>query len=176
MTISPADATDALAAVDDARKRGAILRGYSHSGTIAIAWGMVWLSGNLTMQLAPGAAAWVWRVGLVLAIGYSVLRRSEKNGWRAPLTALAMAAFLLLAEAMLGGVDARLHNALTSALVGLAYLMLGIWVGVRFAVLGAAIWGAVVLGWFLFPAALYVLMGLGGGGAFIITGLWLRRA
>lgn len=42
--------------------------------------------------------------------------------------------------------------------------------------IGLAIALAVILGWFVFPAWLYLWLGLGGGGALLLSGLWLRRA
>ena len=60
--------------------------------------------------------------------------------------------------------------------VAAAYVVLGVWAGARFALLGVALGAVVVAGWFVAPSWLFLCLGLGGGGTLLAGGLWLRRA
>lgn len=175
--IAEGEATAALDAIGVARKRSSRLSNYARSGDIVIAWGLVWLIGNLATQWDPRAGGWCWTIGIAAAVTWTMWRsRGQPLDWRGAASALTAFAFLLLIETILGKVDVRTHNVLTSSLVAAIYVGVGIWTGVRFAMLGVALAVMIVLGWFVFPTWLYLWLGIGGGGALIVSGLWLRRA
>jgi hypothetical protein len=52
---------------------------------------------------------------------------------------------------------------------------IGLWGGVRYIVVGAALALVTLFSFFFLQDRFYVAMALAGGGALILTGLWLRR-
>jgi hypothetical protein len=63
-----------------------------------------------------------------------------------------------------------------SAFVAGFYVLQGVWMGQRFAWIGLAIAVCVIAGWFADREHLELWLGVGGGGALIVSGIWLRRA
>ncbi len=179
--IDQTDAASALQAIDRTRRRSFELRGYAHAGDILIGWGLVWLACNLLTYFAPGMR-WAWPVGIVLGTLWSATRSRNKPAGERHSTVRAFAtvatiiglAVLISMIADVRGADQG--NALISAFVAAAYVLQGIWSGPRFAWIGLVLAGFVCAGWFLDRAHLDLWLGIGGGGALIVTGLWLRRA
>ncbi|MEP9359241.1 hypothetical protein [Sphingomonas sp. KR3-1] len=179
--IRPEDAAAALRSIDSARQHGAALRRYAGTASTVMVWGVIWLVCNLLSQFFPwGPKSWL--IGTPLGVLWSILHplpRREGAGidLRASLSIFAgfgiLWLMMLIARPQL---DARSVNALISLLVALAYLITGIWAGMRLALVGTALVLAVCLGWFVFPAWLFLWVGIGGGGALILGGMWLRRA
>jgi hypothetical protein len=61
-------------------------------------------------------------------------------------------------------------------LVATTYVLLGIWIGGRYAAIGIVIAILTMVGFLLLPAHFLLWMAGVGGGALILTGLWLHRA
>lgn len=174
------DAASALHAVDRTRRRSFELRGYAHAGDIVIVWGLVWLVCNLATYFGGPGAGRAWPVGVVIATVYATVRGRGQAGrvprWRAFASVATIIALVLLVAMIAGVHGADQGNALISIFVAAAYVLQGIWTGPRFAWIGLALAGFVCAGWFLDRTHLDLWLGLGGGGALIVTGLWLRRA
>jgi hypothetical protein len=168
-------AGDALAAIQTTRRRSAELRGYARAGDHLIAWGLVWLVGNLTAQFAPAEANWAWMIGIAAAVLFQFFHSRGRTDWRVLATVAGALGFYALAVAIVG-IAPSLQPAFGSLVVAGIYVGMGIWVGPRFAWLGMVIAAVIVLGRFAFPAWLPLSLGLGGGGALIVSGLWLRQA
>jgi hypothetical protein len=60
--------------------------------------------------------------------------------------------------------------------IGWAYVVLGIWMGARLAIMGLLIVAFTLVGFFYLPAYFMLWMALVGGGGLIAGGLWLRSA
>lgn len=170
------DAAAALASVDTARARAGELRGYAHAGDILIAWGLVWLVCNLlTHVFVWGAQSWPF--GVALAVVWSIVRGRRGHGdARAGLTSLVVFAGVALIMLVTGVRDPMTANVAISLTVAAAYVVIGIWTGARFAWIGLALAALVLAGWFVDRTHLYLWLGLGGGGALLLSGWWLRRA
>ena len=54
--------------------------------------------------------------------------------------------------------------------------LLGLWIGWRYTAIGIGIAVLTLVGFFLLPMHFLLWMAGVGGGALILTGLWLRRA
>jgi hypothetical protein len=174
------DAASALDAVDRTRRRAFELRGYAHAGDILIVWGLVWLVCNLATYFGGPEAGGAWPVGVVIASVFSAVRGRGK-GARAPRWRAFASVGTIVVLVVLVSMFAELHsadqgNALISIFVAAMYVLQGIWIGPRFAWIGLALGCFVCAGWFLDRAHLDLWLGVGGGGALIVTGLWLRRA
>lgn len=178
----PDEAAAALRSIAGARQRGAALRRYAGAASTVIVWGVVWLVCNLLTQFFPwGERSWI--LGVPVGILWSVLHplpRHEGAGkadLRVPLSIFAAFGFLWLVMLVARpAIDTGSGNVMVSLLVAIAYVITGIWSGARIALLGVALTAAICLGWFVFPAWLYLWLGLGGGGALILGGIWLARA
>lgn len=175
MTKSPQDAQQALDMVAQGRARASEYRHYAESGPILVAWGLTWIVGYLTAQFAPAAANLVWLIGIVGSILFTVVRPSGCGDGRVLATVATAFGFVALLIAMIGG-DVRIHNAIIALLVAASYIVIGIWSGVRMVWIGLVVALCAALGWFAFPDWLNLWLGLGGGGALLVSGLWLRRA
>lgn len=175
MTESQRDAQQALRMVAQSRRRADEFRNYAEAGPPLIAWGLVWIAGNLTAQFAPASANLVWPVAIAGAVLFTVVKSRRRGDGRIIASIATMFGFAVLSLAMIGG-DARIQNALVVLIVAASYIVIGIWWGMRLVWLGLAVAVAATLGWFVFPEWLYLWLGLGGGGALLVSGLWLRRA
>lgn len=176
--IGRGDATAALASVDDARRRAGELRGYAQAGGTLVLWGMVWLVCNLLSQFFRWGPL-SWPFGILIGVIGSVVqgrRHPTGNDWRIGLTVLAVSNFLALLTVIAGVHDPATMNAAISLTVAAVYVVAGVWAGARFAYVGLALAALVAIGWFGDPRHLYLWLGLGGGGALILSGWWLRRA
>jgi len=171
------DAVSALESIERTRQRAFELRGYAHAGDIVMGWGVVWLVCNLITYFAP-EATFAWPVGIPLAVIWSIWRgRGQgKGGWRAPATAGAIFALVAMVIAITQVETPAEANALITAFVATGYVIQGIWIGQRFAWIGLAIAACVGVAWFIDREHLELWLGIGGGGALILSGLWLKRA
>lgn len=171
------DAASALDAIERTRQRAFELRGYAHAGDIVMGWGLVWPVCNLLHYFAPQVTL-AWPVGIMLATVWSIFRgrRQGKGNWRASASIGTVLALVVLVV-FIAQVDSSAQgNALISAFVAAVYVLQGIWTGQRFAWIGIAIAAFVLIAWFVDRAHLELWLGIGGGGALILSGLWLRRA
>ena len=167
-------ARDSLRTIDTVRRQTFELRQYRHVGSIVVAWGLVWLAGFGALQFIPAVAGWVWPLGWVMALGWTATRPRREGDSRTLaswLVALGLIALLLLV------VRADMPTAaMVFGLVLVAsYLVMGIWAGRRFALLGALVLAAAAYGWWLVPEWFYAALAMGGGAALILGGLWLQR-
>jgi hypothetical protein len=177
--IGQEDAASALASVDTARRRATELRSYAHAGDILIAWGLVWLIGNLASWYEPTWSPWVWPVGIAAAALFSMLRGRVGHGrfdWRVLGTVLAGLGLFAATVVLNGPANPHKYDVLIVLFVATAYVVLGIWAGQRFAWTGLAMAAVALLGWNYDRGHLLLWLGFGGGGALILSGLWLRRA
>jgi hypothetical protein len=179
--IRPEDAAAALRSVDSARHQGAALRRYAGSASTVFVWGLIWLVCNLLSQFFPwGPKSWI--IGVPIGTLWGMLHPlprapGARMDWRLPLSVFTTFFVLwLMGIVAQPRLDARSGDTLISLVVALAYILTGIWSGVRIAVLGIAVLGAIGLGWFVFPAWLFLWLGIGGGGALILGSIWLARA
>ena len=171
------DAVSALASIERTRQRAFELRGYAHAGDIVIGWGLCWLICNLLGYFAP-EFVFAWPIGIVLATLWSIWRgrKSGKGGWQAMASAFTIVGLVALIIAIAQVETPLQGNAMISAFVAAAYVMQGIWSGQRFAWIGLAIAAFVIAGWFADRDHLELWLGIGGGGALILSGIWLKRA
>lgn len=176
-------AEQAMADIERSRGRSFSLRNYARSGPIFAAWGIAWLIMNLTRYYgAPHAdfyGAAVMGAAVLISIVYGRRGRGGGNAARARQLAIssavsgaALTGLLILVAAS----DRALANATVSWIAASLYTVAGIWFGTRISIIGVLL-GLVVLGaWFLAREHFELILGLAGGGALVLTGLWLWRA
>lgn len=181
MTLTRDEAARALAEMEAAQNRSSVLARYAAGGPILMLWGAEWFVCNLVSQYGGAAANWMWPSATLVTIGLSfwLSRRGgagSRKGLRAAATSLAIFAFFFCLFAIVHLASLKAFDAVISLSVGLSYVIVGIWTGLRYAVLGAAVMAAVMVGWLLFPGLFFVWMAVAGGGALALGGLWLGRA
>lgn len=175
MTIDREGAQAALDAVGRTRRHAGELRGYANAGNILMGWGIAWLVANLASQLDPSWARVAWPIAITGGVLWSVVRPRSGFDGRIFGTAIAAAGYVVLMLVLVRP-DPRLANVLISLMVAVGYVVLGIWAGHRFALLGLALVAVILIGWFVVPLWLFACLALGGGGTLLVGGWWLRRA
>lgn len=176
LAVDVAGAAAALDTVARSRRRAGVLRGYAGAGDVVIAWGGLWLVANAVMQVRPALAAMVWALGIAAITGWSMARaRGRRDDWRVLAAAGIAVAYLIVLLAVVRA-DPGTAALLIALLVAAAYGVAGLWAGARFAVLGLMLAAVALGGWLVVPQWLFLCLALGGGGALIAGGWWLKRA
>ena len=67
-------------------------------------------------------------------------------------------------------------GAFVPMLMAAIYMVMGLWLGWRYSAIGGALAVLTLGGFFLLPVHFLLWMAFVGGGALILTGLWLRSA
>jgi hypothetical protein len=175
------DAASALASIETARRRSGELRRYAAAGDKLIGWGLIWLVCNLLTQFAPVWGPKSWLIGVPAGVLWSMTGpglggESGEGAGRYALMGLAVFGFFAAILSVAGVHDPLQANAIISLTVAAVYVVMGIWAGPRFACIGLALAALVLGGWFADRSHIAFWLALGGGGALIVSGLWLRQA
>ena len=168
------EAKDALDAIQHARQQTSELMGYQVSGSVVAAWGVAWIIGFSAMQFVPQSAPWVWGLCWIAALGWTATRPRAPNDTRVLATWAVAVCYVGLITAMVEA-DFREASVIIAIAVASGYTIAGLWAGWRFACLGVLVTVSAVVGWWYFPQFLFLSLGLGGGTALLLGGLWLKR-
>jgi FtsH-binding integral membrane protein len=168
------DAKDALDAIQHARRQTSELIGYQVGGSVVAAWGMAWVAGFSAMQFVPESSHWIWGLCWVAALGWTASRPRAPNDSRVLATWAVAVCYVGLITVIVGA-DVREASVIIALAVAGGYAIAGIWAGWRFACLGGLITVSAIVGWWFFPKLLFLSLGLGGGTALLLGGLWLKR-
>ncbi len=191
MNLSRDDARKALDEIGEARGRVNRTHNYADASPFLILWGVIWLA-NVVTFFRPALSDYVWPIGIAAGVvitawlGVVQARRRGARirqaggdptkifGVRFGLTNGAIMLFFI-AMVIVASPDARQLNAFISLFWTFAYMIAGIWIGWRLAVIGAAASAAILIGYLTLDQAYFLVVGLAGGGSLILGGLWLRR-
>jgi hypothetical protein len=186
--ISTEQATEALknAAVTEKRSRAAY--SYSQSAPYFFVWGTVWLLGYGAEALVPLAhlprswTGWCW-TGLSIAgaaaciiIGRKQALRNGRPAWRAAVLFLIIWLYFFASFSVLPPHSEQQVGAYIPLLFAAIYSAIGLWLGLRYILVGAFMAAATLGAYFLLHEYFFFWMALVGGGSLILTGFWLRRA
>ncbi len=185
MSVTPEQAKEALRQVEQARSRSVEFHTYRISSTQLILWGVFWLIGYGGTDLAPARAGYIWG-GLMLAGLFAGIVLNSPADRPAPgaaaghrwrlLAVFATFAVFIACTAVIMQPRGTEMGAFVPLLVATTYVLLGLWIGWRYAAIGIAIGILTMVGFLLLPAHFLLWMAGMGGGALTVTGLWLRRA
>jgi hypothetical protein len=189
VTITKDDAAQALGEIDAAGGRLREMTAYAYAAPYLMTWGVAWLIADLAIQFLPGRAReWVWpvvaSVFTVLSIVLTVVqqRRGPKAVMQRPRvriygTMAAAVGFCIALILVFWPLAPKQWHSLFGLIVGFTYLMQGIWIGTRLAVLGLLLIALTLVGYFFLPflGGFLIFMGVVGGGGLFLGGLWLRR-
>lgn len=184
MALSRTEAADALREIDHAERRSFSAYGYKSAAPHLILWGLVWLVGYGGTYLFPPYSNWVWLSVVAVGVIISTLmgmaakpKGSQKFSWRIFFTWFAALSFIISVLAIFYPFTGKQIGSLFPLVIGWAYVILGVWMGGRFAIAGLLIVALTLFSYFQLPPAPFVLaMAFLGSAILIGTGLWLRRA
>lgn len=184
MGISRNEAASALTDIESTTGRSRLLKGYHASGPILMAWGAIWALGYCGMGLLP-PEQWgvIWLVLDVLGVAATILlARGAKSGakagqgWKIAAGVFAVLIFYGATFAMFRPTSIDAAIAYPGVVTGLIYAGIGIAYAPRYLWIGAGMFAASLLGFYVFQPWLAFWMAAVGGGGLLLGGLWMRRA
>jgi hypothetical protein len=189
MSLSREDAAKALEEVGRTQRRSAVLRGYQHGAPHFWLWGVIWMIGFTISDYRPDIAGPSWIVLDVLGcIGGTLLgRRSFRTVHGAGAGNVArtrglqtfggvaiLIAFLFATYYVLPPTAARQYGAFPGLMMALVYSLVGLAAGLRWLVLGLALFALTLGGYAEIQSHFLLWMAFAGGGSLILTGFWMR--
>jgi hypothetical protein len=178
--VSSAQASDLLRQIEATEQRTLETIGYREASGYLMIWGLVWASAFGASHFFPGSSGAVWLVALAAGTAASAWLglRQAKNGapstnGRVWTTVALIFGFGIVASALLG-MGPRQVSLFWVLMIMTIYMVMGTWLGSRFAVLGASIAALVCVVYFVAPDAFNLWMALLGGGGLLLGGFWLR--
>jgi hypothetical protein len=182
--ISAEQAADALKEVHAAERRSAEAYSYSLSAPYCFVWGTVWLLGYGAEALIP-AGSWLgwWWMGLSMAgaaasvmIGRIQNARRPGQSWRTGMLFLIIWLFTVALFAVLHPRAPLQVGAYFPLLFAAIYAAIGLWLGLRYILIGMFMAAATLGAFFLLREYFFHWMALVGGGSLLLTGYWMRQA
>ena len=180
--LSRDEATASLKDIQRTQGRSVEAYGYASGAPFLILWGAIWFLGYGATDLVPQYANWSWPALIVVgfaasaAIGMRTKSGNARQGLRFMATWLAMAAYVTATMAVMHPTRDEQMGAFIPLLVAFIYVVMGIWMGLRFVIAGVAIAALTLGGYFLLASHFSLWMAFVGGGTLVATGMWLRKA
>ena len=186
MNVTKDDAETALKDVGAARRQSLTLFRYELASPYLLLWGVLWIVAGIIGALSPDNIGIGWLVVDAIGIvgtGYLVIRSARRytgegargEGLRFAASTAVLGAFAAMVFMIFAPVSGAEIQTFITMLIAAIYMIAGIWMGHKFAALGAVL-AALALGAFhLAPAHLPLIVSILGGSALILGGLWMRR-
>jgi hypothetical protein len=181
MPLSQNEAADALRDISQTERRSAKAYGYHMMSPHLFLWGAIWLAEYAGFYFNP-QLSWLFSALSLAGVAGSFLiawwmKRGRTNdySWRYGATLVAAFFFVTAFFTIFHPSSDKQVGAFFPLLVALLYVLMGIWGSAfRMGVTGAALGVITLVGYFYFPATFMLWMGLAGGGALMLGGLWMR--
>jgi hypothetical protein len=180
--ITSQQAHDALREAETAERRSAESYSYSRGAPFCILWGLIWIAGYGGTALLPGRESnWLWLALAIIGTAISIWIGNNRadvrghNGWRTGLVIVFVMAFTAALLFIMHPTDALQVGAYWPLLLSAIYASMGLWLGVRYILLGAFLAAATLGAYVFFKEFFFVWMALVGGGSILLTGLWMRH-
>ncbi|MGH7977133.1 MAG: hypothetical protein ACREDS_04770 [Limisphaerales bacterium] len=179
MNISKQEAQESLAEIESVIFQTRKKIAHSSASFSLILWGVIWVIGFLGVQFSPKVASWLWLA--LIFIGFIVTWvRMKKSAFQRPgghrilLGWLILVGYLLLWSFLLH-LNGRESIAFSSTLFMCGYVIIGLWLGRFWILLGLIVTALTVAGFYLLPAWFALWMAVTGGGSLILSGLFIRK-
>ena len=178
------EARQALNTVQAATQRGTMLYRYRQASPHFILWGLVWALGYGMSDLWPAHAGWIWlgldATGVMASMLITRADRARRDAsqattWRIAGLGLTLLVFFVAAFWVMAPQTGRQVSTFITLTVALAYTVVGLWAGPRWIMAGVAVCALSLIAYFHVPVYFNTWMGLVGGGALVLSGVWLRR-
>jgi hypothetical protein len=193
MELTQDQASEALREVEAAGRRARLQAGYRVAAPILVLWGVIWAACFAITQWAPEVAGWAWLVGDALGLaatavlGWWLPRRGPVLSRSAGRVARRVGLFWLLLFgfgdlwlALFWPWNAAQFGVFVVTLVMFAYVAMGLWLEMWFMTLLGAVVAALAAGGYFLPAIasayLYLWLAVTGGGALLVSGLYMHMA
>lgn len=177
--MNPQQAQDLLAEIEQTQQRSERFLGYWRRGAIVQLWGVVWIAAHLAIYFSLGNAGRIWMIGDAIGIAGTILLNTRGGAERLD-SRLVWAGCIVLVFGMLCSVligqNGRAIDVFWTCLVMSGYMLHGLWSGLRWTVLGAAVTVISVVAYFLLAPWFNLVMAVAAGGALLLGGIWLRHA
>lgn len=179
--IANQEAASVLKEAEATERRSRQAYNYSVGAPHLFIWGAAWIAGYGGSALAGDAANWIWAGVIVLGSAASFLVGRARHGADYAFgRRLALLGVVYAFSAALFVVFQPLSGSQVAAywplLIAALYAGFGLWIGMRFIVMGAILAAATLGGYFFLPHHFLLWMAFVGGGALILGGIWLRQA
>jgi hypothetical protein len=181
MTISPEQAAAALKDIEAVAARSNDLKSYAIGAPILIMWGIICMMGYGAGVVSPAYGIVWFPLSLIGAVATFFLARRGKRsgdgriGGRIGWTWAALLVFYVAAFAVLRPREPNQFAAFPALLVGLSYVLMGIWTSRRYIVLGIAVAALTLIGYFALAPFFSLWMAIVMGGGLVLGGFWLRQ-
>jgi hypothetical protein len=183
MTISPSEAEEALAAVQNVSqqmRRALNAWGFAY---YLILWGIIWLIGFACSQfIGIPVVGYIWLVLDFIGVGLSwYIGAKMTRTFRSPIGAriglfwLALVGYSLVGMWFVHPVNAREGALLLVIVVMFANVVMGIWMQPSMSWIGLFVTALALIGYFVLPNFFFILMAVLGGGSMLGTGLYILR-
>ena len=183
MRISKDEAARALAEIETAGGAVRRVQGYAKASPYLIVWGVAWACADAVWQFEPSfRAGWIIATslgGLATAnLGFAQSRAAgadRARAWRELASWLAVIACIASVLVIVPPTRGNQVHTVIALVFGYVYMVAGLWMGLRLFVLGAALVALTFVGFYELGRWYPLYMGLVGGGALVLGGLWLRK-
>lgn len=184
MTLEPQQASELLTEIDAIGRRVRQSLLYHNASAFLMLWGAITGLGYSLTALAPAQAATGWLllggVGLAgsIAVGAISRRRAGVNtfDYRSALAFLLFVSFGLVWSVGIAGFTPRQLGAFWPSYFMLPYVLVGLWLGRAFVVIGLGVIGLTLAGYLLAGAWFAPWMAVVNGGGLLLGGWWMRQA
>lgn len=180
MPLTPDEAERSLRDIETAGRRSQSAYGHRRAAPHLIVWGVVWVIGYGAQFLRPSLAEW-WpllaAIGTLVSfvVGYRMRPEGAGFDWRFLISFLAVCVFATGVFVLFEPRSDAAAGAFFPLMAALYYVLTGLWARAwRIAVLGVALAALTLGGYLWLPDYSNLLMAVGGGGALILGGLWMR--
>ncbi|MYN11327.1 hypothetical protein [Pseudoduganella aquatica] len=172
-----------LAEVEQTQQRSGRFLGYWRQGRIIQIWGLVWMAAHLATFFLPARSGSIWlvcdAVGFAATIWLRLRSRdaasSKHTDRRLLCAALILLLFGMLASLLIGP-HGRAIEVLWTCMAMTGYMLYGLWAGLRWTVLGAAVMAASLAAYFCLGPWYDLAMAAAAGGGLLLGGTWIRNA
>ena len=178
--ISNGEALSALQDVETTRRRSREAYGYSLSAPYCFIWGVAWFVAYASEASGTPYVWWIWSAAIsagaiaCVVVGLSQARRGAPSIRRIWLLFVVLYAFSFALFSIFSPVGPFQIAAYWPLLWAAVYCGIGLWLGMRYVIVGGVLGGLTLAAYFLFRDHFYITMAFAGGGSLILTGFWLR--
>jgi hypothetical protein len=182
MTIDPSEAANSLQDIATVERRTREAVFYAGSSTIFIMWGVLVACGYGLTEFYPRSPGAIWlavtatgcaATALIVALRTHA-RPNETRDWRVIWALVVLTVFGTIWSYLLGPIVPRqMMYAFQPSLYLLGMVLLGLWLGRFFVVLGLVGMALIAIGYLQAEPLLRLWMAAVQSGTFILGGLWL---
>jgi len=180
--IDAKEAASALSDIVSIARRVRRSRIYKITSLMLILWGGVSCVGYLLTYFSPSTAYYTWLAVYVVGIAGSIVIATvqrRQSGIRMVDLRMSTAAALFIVfglfTCLLGHFGPRELSTFWPIYFMLAYVLVGLWTGLAFVVIGLSIAVLTLIGYFFVGAWFDLWMAVVSGGGLMLGGLWMRR-